>query len=325
MTLRGGTIPPLYAGLDLGSKRTRVHIRNAEGRTVYAGWARDLGELKRIVDRWGPDLSVAMEATTGAFFVRDELHGRGASELNRGELIPEVWVPSAKVRDDRELILEHARVRRTLAVEKVKIRALLSRWGLGRAIERPFSEAGLRELKRLPLPAGTQFVLGEKIGHVKELTAREGRPRKEVRRQIPRGDRERWLSTMPGVTTYSGRWLSNILGDVSRFPDGRHVASYFGLAPSERTSCAEPRRGGITDDVPGTGGSRQVQEEGRRGRGEPAGTGGVRCASRSAAVRSASDGGSEGGATDGADLRPETVSPSAATTEGHRGQAELGG
>ena len=69
---------------------------------------------------------------------------------------------------------------------------------------------------------------------------------REIRKQIPMGDREDWLSTIPGVGAYSARWLSNILGDVSRFPDARHVASYLGLVPSERTSCTDPRRGGIT-------------------------------------------------------------------------------
>lgn len=263
-----------YVGLDLGGKRTRVHVRDAQGQAVDSGWAHELAELKKVVDRWGPDLSVAMEATTGAFFLHDRLREWGVevkvahprdlraiaharikndrldaeklSELNRGGLIPEVWVPPAQTRDERELLLEEARTRRATGVEKVKIRALLRRWGRGSAVERPFTKEGLKALVGLGLPSGAQRVMEEKIDRLGYLAKQDVRLKREVRRQIPMGDRERWLVSIPGIGSLSARWLSNILGDVGRFPDGRHVASFFGLVPSERTSCTEPRRGRIT-------------------------------------------------------------------------------
>jgi K+-sensing histidine kinase KdpD len=43
-------------------------------------------------------------------------------------------------------------------VEKVKIRALLRRWGLGQAVEHPFTKAGLIELRKLALPEGAKYV-----------------------------------------------------------------------------------------------------------------------------------------------------------------------
>lgn len=266
----------MYAGLDLGSKRTRVHIRDAQGRAVDSGWAHDLGELKKMLGRWGPEISVALESTTGAFFIHDELKGwvhevkvahprdlraiaharikndrldaEKLSELNRGDLIPTVWVPPAKTRDERELILEHARTRRAMGVEKVKIRALLRRWGRGTAVEQPFTKEGRSALTKLSLPEGAKYVLAMKLDRLRSLEEADVRLKREVRRQIPIGQREGWLVTIPGVGEYSARWLSNILGDVKRFPDGRHVGSYFGLVPSERTSCTEPRRGAITKE-----------------------------------------------------------------------------
>jgi len=151
-----------------------VHVRDAQGTAMYAGWAHDLAELKKIVGRWGAELSVALESTTGAFFLHDELQGlvgevkvahprdlraiahtrikndrldaEKLSELNRGNLIPTVWVPTAKSRDERELILEQARMRRTIRAEKVKIHALLCRWGRGGAVAEPFTKTGLKRL-----------------------------------------------------------------------------------------------------------------------------------------------------------------------------------
>lgn len=263
-----------YAGLDLGGKRSRLHVRDAKGNPVYAGWTHSLEELKKAVDPWGAELSVAMEATTGAFFIHDKLLGQVGevkvghprdlraiaharikndrldaeklSELNRGDLIPTVWVPPPETRDARELILEHARMRRGIRVEKVKIRALLRRWGLGQTVEHPFTKAGLTALKELTLPEGAQYVLGQKIERLEEWKKAERRMEGEVERRIPMGDREQWLASIPGMGPCTSRWLANVLGDVKRFPDARHVSSYLGLVPSERTSCTEPRRGGIT-------------------------------------------------------------------------------
>ena len=265
-----------YAGLDLGSKRTRVHVRDAKGTAIYSGWAHDLAELKKTVGRWGQELSVTFEATTGAFFLYDELrdlvkevkvahprdlraiaHARikndrldaeKLSELARGDLIPTVWVPSAKMRDERELLLGRARLRREIRVAKVKMRALLRRWGRGTAVEKPWTQAGLEAVAKLTLPTGAKYVLDLKIEQLQQLREMERKLGGEVRARIPMGEREKWLETIPGGGEDTARALANVMGEVSRFPDGRHVASYFGLVPSERTSCTEPRRGGITKE-----------------------------------------------------------------------------
>lgn len=252
-----------YAGLDLGGKRSRLHVRDSEGNGVYAGWASDSEDLVKLVKRWGKDLSVALEASSDAFFVHDVLvehvgkvnvahprdlraiaHARikndrldaeRLSELNRGDLIPEIWVPSAKTRDERELLLEQVRVRRAIRLEKVKVRALLRRWGRHVNWKGTWVPEMLDEVAD-KLPVGAAFVLRGKMAHMRWLTKYEKRLRREIRQRIPLTDRERWVCTIPGIAPHSARWLSNIMGDVNRFPDGRHVASFFGLVPGERST-----------------------------------------------------------------------------------------
>lgn len=98
------------------------------------------------------------------------------------------------------------------------------------------------------LPPGASFVLGRKQAHLKWLIAYEEEISREIAHQVPIDDREQWLCSIPGVGTRTARWLSNVLGDVRRFPDARHVASYFGLVPSERSSGDTIHRGGITKE-----------------------------------------------------------------------------
>lgn len=260
----------MSAGVDLGGKRSRVHVRDAEGKAIYAGWAMSLQDVVTQLSPWGKDVSVAFEATSQAFYLCDLLEGRVGevkvahprdlraiaharikndrldaeklSELNRGGLIPAVWVPPTKTRDARELLHEQARTQSAAQKEKVKIRSLLRRWG-------QLSVSNVLDLPRgVQLPPGASFTLGRKQAHLKWLIESEKELSREIRRQVPMGDREQWLCTIPGVGTRTARWLSNTLGDVARFPDARHVASYFGLVPSERSSGGTVRRGGITKE-----------------------------------------------------------------------------
>lgn len=264
-----------YAGVDLGGKRSRIHVRESDGKAAYAGWASDYDDLLKKLKPWGKDLTVAFEASGEAFFVHDLLveyvakvkvahprdlraiaHARikndrldaeKLSELNRGDLIPEVWVPPAKTRDERELLLEQVRVRRAIRLEKVKMRALMRRWGRHVNWDGTWVPKVLESVAG-KLPVGAAFVLRGKLSHMEWLTTYEKELKKEIRRRVPLTDRERWLCTIPGIAPHSARWLSNVLGDVSRFPDARHAASYFGLVPGERSSGGGDKRrlGSIT-------------------------------------------------------------------------------
>lgn len=268
----------LYAGVDLGAKRSRVHVVTAQGEKVYSGWATSEDELRAQLARWGKDVSVALEATGGAFFVHDllqevvaevkvahprdlraiaharikndRLDAKKLAELHRGDLIPAVWVPPAESRDQRELLLEQARLRRSARTEKVKIRALLRRWGLSRRVEKPFTKAGLPQLRKLPLPAGAAYVLSMQLDRYAWLKKQDTAVTREVRQQIPLGPRERFLTTIPGIGQDGSRWLSNVIGDEKRFACGRSVSRYFGLVPGERTTGGggDPKHTGITKE-----------------------------------------------------------------------------
>ena len=54
------------------------------------------------------------------------------------------------------------------------------------------------------------------------------------------------LQTIPGVGLLNATGLVAFVGDVRRFPSGRHFASYLGLTPRERSSGNTRRLGRIT-------------------------------------------------------------------------------
>lgn len=58
--------------------------------------------------------------------------------------------------------------------------------------------------------------------------------------------RAKLLMTLPGVAHGVAVSLLAALGDISRFPDGDHAASYQGLTPRLRQSATKRHYGGIT-------------------------------------------------------------------------------
>jgi transposase len=268
----------LYAGVDLGAKRSRIHVVTAEGQRVFSGWATGEQELRALLATWGTQVSVALEATGGAFFTHDLLkevvaevkvahprdlraiaHARikndkldamKLAELHRGGLIPAVWVPPAENRDQRELLLELARLRRSVRTEKVKIRALLRRWGMSRRVEKPFTKTGLGQLREVPLPPGAQYVLSAKLDRLDWFKTQEKALTRELRQRVPLTRREQLLMTIPGIGPDGARWLSLIIGDEKRFASGRQLSRYFGLVPGERSTGGgtTPKHTGITKE-----------------------------------------------------------------------------
>jgi transposase len=60
------------------------------------------------------------------------------------------------------------------------------------------------------------------------------------------GERAKLLMTPPGVAHGVALSLLAALGDLSRFKDGDHAASYLGLVPSTRQSGRHCHHGSIT-------------------------------------------------------------------------------
>ena len=54
------------------------------------------------------------------------------------------------------------------------------------------------------------------------------------------------LQTVPGVGLLTATALTALVGDIRRFPSGRHFASFLGLTPKEDSSALRRRLGAIS-------------------------------------------------------------------------------
>jgi len=96
------------------------------------------------------------------------------------------------------------------------------------------------------VPEALRPVLAEAAREIAELEARA----REVERQLEGLARESAvvtrLRTIPGVGLLTATALVAFVGDVARFPSGRHLASYLGLTPRESSSGLQRRLGRIS-------------------------------------------------------------------------------
>ena len=118
----------------------------------------------------------------------------------------------------------------------------------------------LRE-RAMPHPA-QQIVLQEYLAAVQEATAREQRLMAQIRELLPQWRWEpivRALQALRGVSLLVSATVVAEIGDLSRFQNPRELMAYLGLVPSEHSSGATVRRGGITKT--GNGHARRVLVE----------------------------------------------------------------
>lgn len=83
------------------------------------------------------------------------------------------------------------------------------------------------------LPAALRPTLAEAAREIAELEARIREVERSLESLAEESDLLGRLRTIPGVGLLTATALAAFVGDVRRFPSGRHFASYLGLTPRE--------------------------------------------------------------------------------------------
>ncbi len=158
---------------------------------------------------------------------------------------PRIWTPSSQQRDLRQLLIHRHKLVRLRAQAKNGLQHLALNQGVQKK-RRLWSEAGQKLLRELALQpwAGRRredllrvmALLDQQIQSL-DLAVKEA-AEKDADAQL--------LMTQPGVGPVTSLAFVLTLGDVSRFPRGKQVASYLGLIPREYSSGGHQRLGSIS-------------------------------------------------------------------------------
>ena len=265
-----------YIGLDLHKQSLEVCALDGRGERLFrmtvACDRAALGEFARKhlrkTDR------VALEATTNTWAVAeilrpfvaevvvgnplqikaiaqakvktDKIDAEVLAHLLRCDYLPAVWHPDEDTQRLRRLTTVRAGLVGDRTRLKNRVQSLLAQLLVEPPVNVLFTKRGLDWLRAAELPADAR----ETIDRYLRLYEAVERELREVEDQLMalahRSDQAKLLMTLPGVAHGVAMSLLAALGDLSRFEDGDHAASYLGLTPTTRQSGGKCYHGHIT-------------------------------------------------------------------------------
>jgi transposase len=265
-----------FAGLDVHKKVVEaVVIDQAGAILVRQRFPTERGALEAFAKQHlGPDVSVALEATTNTWGVVDILEPLVAeivasnplrtraiaeakvktdkvdalvlAQLLRTDFLPRVWRPDDLTRQMRQLTTLRASLVADRTSLKNRIHAILHQRLIHPPMDDLFGPKGLAWLHCLDLdPVGRCAM--DRYLHLLDETGNElAQVVAVIARQSWQDERVKLLMTLPGVDVTVAHAVLSALGDLSRFKDGDHAASYLGLVPSTKQSADHTYHGRIT-------------------------------------------------------------------------------
>ncbi len=195
-----------------------------------------------------PHLTDALEAKkrVGKTHKSDPIDAGGLSLLLRCGTLPEVWIPPAPLRDQRELLRTRMALRDLRTALKHRIGASIDRYNLH---SQSFSDLfGLRGREYLStclakLPPVTASMIVVQLDALDQLEIKIEALEKRIRTEIACTPAVQRLMTLPGVDETLGPVLAFEIGDVARFSRAECLASYAGLVPRLISSGDHVRHG----------------------------------------------------------------------------------
>jgi len=202
-----------------------------------------------LLTNLGHEVWIGDAAKIRASDVRQQKHDRRDAALLLKLLVegrfPRIWTPSREVKDQRQLLIHRYKLVRVRAKVKNELQHLALNQGVQRK-RKLWSEAGQKLLREIPLQpwAGRRR---EDLFNVMALLDRQILSLDlAVKEAAEQNENARLLMTQPGVGPITSLAFTLTMGDVSRFPRGKQVASYLGLIPGEYSSGGHQRLGPIS-------------------------------------------------------------------------------
>jgi transposase len=264
-----------FVGLDLHKRSLTFQILDDQGKPLFGGEVAversTLLAFARKTLRSGDHVAVEMTSNTWAVveilapFVEkilvsnplttraiasakiktDKVDAKVLAHLLRCDYLPEVWQPDEKTRRLRSMTSARQALGSESTAIKNRIHSLLAQRLIIPEYDL-FSPKGRDWLKTLELDDFGQLWLKTNLDLLQIVETKI----QELEKHMAQVDYEiaaiGLVMTLPGVGLATAQALIGAWGDIDRFPDADHAASYLGLAPSTRQSANHCYHGAIT-------------------------------------------------------------------------------
>ena len=158
---------------------------------------------------------------------------------------PRLWMPDREQRDLRQLVLHRHKLVEIRSRVKNELQHLSMNTGMQKK-RTLWSQAGRKMLRQLPLKPWAACRREDLLGLLSTLNQQIGVLDAAVQTAAEENPQAKLLMTQPGVGPNTALAYVLTIGEVSRFPRGKQVASYLGLIPREHSSGGRQKLGVIT-------------------------------------------------------------------------------
>jgi transposase len=181
----------------------------------------------------------------------DKLDARGLALLNLHGSLPAVWIPPAELRDQRELVrmrMSFVAIRTRL---KNRIQATLAKYALNIDASDTFGQKGrvLLEQAIQELPPETRCSMAEHLELLDQVNQQIKKTETRILQIVALTPQMQLLKTLPGVGNILAITIALEIGDINRFPDAMHLASYCGTVPRVNSSGGKTYYGQVRKDI----------------------------------------------------------------------------
>ena len=265
-----------YVGLDVHKRVVEACLVDATGKVVHRErFALNRRTLELFATKvLRPSDHVALEATTNCWAVTDALRPHVAkvlvsnpmatkaiaqakvktdkvdaqvlAQLLRCNFLPEVWQPDQATRQLRELTGRRSVLVGQRTKMRNRIHAVLAVRLIEVSFKTLFSLEGLDWLATMEIDAQGRLLIDSDLQQLEHLQEQIETLDRELARRGHASDAVKLLMTLPGVDVATAEAMLAAWGDITRFADGDHAASYLGLTPSTKQSADRCYHGSIT-------------------------------------------------------------------------------
>jgi len=254
----------VYVGIDVHRKRSQLAVIDARGEVlVNRNVPNGVEPILKVIGGLPPGTPAAFEAAFGTGWLVELLEGYGfephlvhplqckaiasarlkndkvdaeiLAQLLRADLLPEAWIAPPAVRQLRALLRHRVQLVRLRTLLRNRIHAVLADHGHDRPAGY-WSGPGREWLASLSLPAVSREVVEDGLALIDATEARIDRLDWEIVQRARSDPRVKVLTQLPGVGPFTALVILAEIGDITRFPTARKLASWAGLTPTVRGS-----------------------------------------------------------------------------------------
>lgn len=202
-----------------------------------------------LLERLGHQVWIGDAAQIRASYVRkqktDKRDAGHILNLLLENRFPRLWVPDAAMRNLRQLLIH----RHKLVEIRARVKNGLQHLAMNRGMQKKsklWTAAGQKAFGDLRLE-GWAACRREDLQRLRTVLDTQISKLDEAAEQAAEANQQaRLLMTQPGVGPITALAFVLTVGEVKRFPRGKHVASYLGLIPREHSSGGKQRLGAIS-------------------------------------------------------------------------------